>query len=153
MKINIKQSFSLIGRALKVFFSIANVKNLLGKSYEGAVIFLVYFIISEILISGGLYANNIYLEIVTLIIVISLTAFFLAKKLPGDRISAIKRGFANLTSFAILDFLLSNLLLNDNSGSIYKYWGTLTTYAVILVLPFLIYYLKNRKITATESIS
>ncbi len=152
---NIKFSFDLVGlaRAIKQVFTLSFLKRILRGSAQGAIIYLIYFIITEILISGGRSQQNIYLEIISLIIIISLSTYFVMRRFPQSDTGAIKEGFSNLLVFAILDFLAVNLMLESNSGILYQYWGTLTNYATILIIPYLIYRLRMRKSSTPEIIS
>lgn len=139
--------------AIKQIFTLTFLKKALRTSKQGAIIYLTYFIITEILISGGRSQYDLYLEIVSLIIIISLSAYFTIKRVPQNNIESIKKGFSNLLVFAILDFLAVNLLLESNSGLMYQYWGTLANYTAILAVPYLIYQLKVRKTSTPQTIS
>jgi len=151
----IKFSFDVVGlgRAIKQIFTLSFLKNALRGSKQGAIIYLVYFVITEILISGGRSQQNLYLEIVSLIIIISLSTYFAIRRFPQSDTEAIKEGFGNLLVFAFLDFLAVNLLLESNSGLLYQYWGTLANYGAILVVPYLIYQLRMRRTSTPETIS
>lgn len=144
---SIKMSFDTTGllNGLVQVFKVSFWKRALKGSVEGLVIYLAYFIISEIMISGGRYEQDIYLEIVSLIIVISVTLYFIVRRKDLDQVKAINEGFGNLMVFAILDFLMKNLLLDANSGQIYKYWGTLVIYAVVLITPYVVFQIKKRR--------
>lgn len=119
------------------------VKNVLPFAKEGAIIWVVNFIISEILISGGRYEKNAYVGVLYLIFAVALILMFNLKKPVDNFIKTLYRGASALITYAILDYLVVAWLLEKNSFAMYRFWGLITTYAVVLVLPILIYLAKN----------
>jgi hypothetical protein len=151
MSIKFSIDLKSFGKMIAETFKVNNLKRLFKNSYEGFWIYLVYFIVSEIIISGGRFEKDIYLEIVELIIVLSLSAYFLMRKPPATDTDAVRRGFMNLVVFVLLDFLAINLLLDQNSGMVYKYWGTLANYALVLAMPYLFYQIKSGRFFARKT--
>jgi membrane-associated HD superfamily phosphohydrolase len=154
MKINISATAQRSLATTKKAITPGNLKKVLISAKEGFWLYISYFIISEILISGGKWERSVAVEIVSILTITSVYLLFTYNKPSSSYNEAIKRGFTNLVTFAILDFLAVNWLLDSNSGAIYKFWGTLTNYAVVLVFPYLLYKLKVwRGLTPPERLS
>lgn len=119
------------------------VKNVLPFAAEGAIFWVVSFIISEILISGGRYEKNAYVGILNLIFAVALILMFNLKKPVSNLIATVYRGGFALITYAILDYLVVAWLLEKNSFAMYRFWGLIATYATILALPAIIYLTKN----------
>ncbi|MDH4358619.1 MAG: hypothetical protein OEV37_01560 [Candidatus Berkelbacteria bacterium] len=109
-------------------------------------IWVAVFIISEIAISGGRYEFNIYLTIVQLVIILTVLIYFMSvSKLKTKSLKEnLIWGLGLAVWFAILDFLIINLLLEKNSLSIYKNWETYIAYGLLLLIPVFRYSLKIR---------
>ena len=110
---------------------------------EGLTIWIINFVVIEILISGGRYEYNLYISIVSIVIAFFITLFVNLKKPVSDIVNALSRGLSVAISYGIMDYLVVNLLLEKNSLMIYRSWGYLAVYGTILILPVLIKFVAN----------
>ena len=129
----------------------AKYKPLLSYKVEGFVIWLTYFIVSEILISGGRYECDIYTYITAIIFVLAAIITILYRKKTADIKSAIIRGGIWLIIVVALDYLIVNWLLQGNQLVMFKSWGPLTVYGLTLVSPLVQVLLSRFKKTRQDT--
>jgi low temperature requirement protein LtrA len=126
------------------------IKKIGGWALEGAVIYFIAFFISEVLISGGLYERGLYFGLAYNIIILAMIIFSQMKRNTLDLRAQICRSISMVVTFAILDFLLVDLLLESFNQLIYKFWGTYVAYAIVLAGPVIYLlisnYLKNKRV-------
>ncbi|MCX6809374.1 MAG: hypothetical protein NTZ65_01320 [Candidatus Berkelbacteria bacterium] len=102
---------------------------------QGFLIWIVVFVITEVVISGGRSERNLYLIILQAIAVTSLSAYLNRKYISATIISTILRGIVLMLSFALLDYLIVNLWLEHNNLTIYRFWPSYINYVLILITP------------------
>ncbi len=119
---------------------------ILNSAKRALLIWIAVFLISEIAISGGRYEFNFYLTVIQLIIILTILIYFISrsKTKPKSFKDALFVGLSLAISFAVLDFLIINLLLEKNSLLIYKNWGTYAQYALLIIVPMAQPWFKNR---------
>jgi apolipoprotein N-acyltransferase len=96
--------------------------------YAGLV-WLVNYIFSEIVISGGIYERSPYLILLNAIIVFTLIQY-IPRKSPGTTQKRIKMAIVYFITFIVLDYLLIFWLLEKQQLSYFQFWGTWVVYAV-----------------------
>lgn len=133
----------------KSFF--AKYKPIFNYKVEGAIIWLVYFIVSEILISGGRYERDTYTYVAAIIFVLTTIITILVRKKTTDIKDAITRGVIWLVVVVVLDYLIVNWLLQGNQLVIFKSWGPLTVYGLTLVSPLAQVVINRYRKTRRES--
>ena len=107
------------------------------------IAYLVFFILNEILISGGKSQQNLYLIIFNIITIIVIL-WFLKDRYYGKPLKQrIIESTTYLSVFAVLDFLLVNMLLDKMSLHIYKMYYTYIYYGLLFILPITLDYIKN----------
>lgn len=113
---------------------------------KSLVVYLIYFLIAEIVISGGGYERSLYLwAVIYLFVIIAET--LLSRKDSKTIKTAIFSGLWFSLTVIILDYLVVNLALQGNTLVMFKRWEILTLYAVTLAIPavrFLINDFKER---------
>lgn len=109
------------------------------------LIYLLYFVFAETIISGGRYERDIYLWAIIFLLVGALEVMFTLKNKMADIKDAIKTGLWFALPIVALDYLIVNLLLEKNSLSIFKNWENITLYAITLVLPIIVLMLQRSK--------
>jgi len=125
--------------------NMSGLKKVLTPVSKSLLIYLAYFILAEIVISGGRYERDIYLWIVIFVLVIMMeTSFVWSAKISNFR-QAVITGLWYAIPIVALDYLITNLLLEKNSLSIFKSWETITLYALTLVIPVAIFFRKSNK--------
>ena len=115
----------------------------LGKpALRGLILWLIIFIVSEIIISGGRHPASPYLVALNAIILI---AFFWYQRdyFIGTWLSKAKKAIVVLIVFALLDFLVINFLLYQNNYYIYSTYQTYTYYGLIILLSLVINEITN----------
>lgn len=114
------------------------------KHISGIVIaYLVFFVLNEILISGGKSQQNPYLIIFNVITIIVIL-WFLKDSYYGKPLKQrIIESITYLIVFATLDFLLVNMLLDKMSFHIYKTYYTYVYYGLLFVPPIALDYIRN----------
>ncbi len=105
------------------------------------IAYLVYFILNEILISGGRSESNIYLIIFNVIVLSTILWVFRDRYYQKDLKTRIIEGLTFAGIFALLDFLLIDVLLYKFNHSIYNHYYTYLNYGILLIIPILIQYL------------
>ena len=104
---------------------------------EGVALWVVLFAAAQAVISGGRYSGDIYVVLTQVVLLIFVFAL-LEERQPSRSIKrAIKRGVTAFAVFAVLQFLVVNLLLEKNSLAIYRFWGEWTLSALVLLFPLL----------------
>jgi len=113
------------------------VSKILKGAYQGLLVYVVIFIISEILISGGKSEQNPYFVAVIAIFMIALQFILIKNEDYTDPKSTITSAVSVTLTIAILDYLIVNLAFEKNNYQIYKYWPFYFTYLTTLALPFI----------------
>lgn len=100
------------------------------------VIWIINFIVSEIIISGGLYARSIWLVAVQLVTII---VFFLIleKNKPKTKKDKSRMAIKNFAVFAILDLVVIYFGLESSNREFFNFYGTWAVYAFVAGYPFL----------------
>jgi len=98
-----------------------------------AAVWLIDFVISEIIISGGLYTRSVWLVLVEILTV----SFFLMifKQTPQDAKERLKCSITNFITFIVLDFFAVYLLLESSNRDFFRFWGTWAIYLLVFVYP------------------
>ncbi len=124
-------------KGIKALMDRPMAKEILSNASTGLYLYLIIFLLGEILISGGMSERNIYF-IVTLIIAL------IASQVALKRNSAYSQWKTALTSsvtylviFAVFDYLLINLWLEKNNLEFYKFWPNYLIYLVLVATPFI----------------
>ena len=119
---------------------------ILDWAQKALFIWIIVFIISEIAISGGRYEFNPYLTAVQLVIILATSVYFISrlKTKPKTLKDTLFVGLSLAVSFAILDFLVINLVLEKNTLAIYRHWGTYAQYILLILIPLVQLLLKKR---------
>lgn len=112
---------------------------------QALTVYLIYFLVAEILISGGRYERDIYLWAVIFGLVILIELSFTLKKKIKDTRAAILTGLWFALPIVIADYLIVNLIMEGNSFSIFHRWETITVYGVTLLLPLIVFVFKSGK--------
>jgi len=115
----------------------------LSNIIEGLEIWIVNFVLLEIIISGGRNEKNLYVFILSIGIAFFIILFVNLKKKVDTLKTAIFRGVSAVIAYALMDYLVINLILEKNSYGIYRSWGYFATYATILLLPAIIKLVSN----------
>jgi len=117
---------------------------------KSLLIYLAYFILAEVVISGGRYERDIYLWIVIFVLVVIMeTSFVWSTKISNFK-QAVVVGLWYAIPVIVLDYLITNLLLEKNSLNIFKSWETITLYALTLIIPLGIYLKKSNKASGNQ---
>lgn len=115
----------------------------------GAITWLVVFVLTEVLISGGQYEQNLFLGIISLLAILLLGIYYNFDKKRGSWKLDLTMGIKTAIVYAILDVLVIGLLLNKTSFSYFGFWGTGGSYALLIatpvVMPILSSLIKKRK--------
>lgn len=111
---------------------------------KSLIVYLIYFITAEILISGGRYERDIYLWIVIFFFVI-IAEVKLSKTESKKFKTALYSGLWFALTIIAIDYLIVNLLLQGNSFVIFKEWQTISLYAVTLLIPLVQYFFLGYK--------
>jgi hypothetical protein len=100
------------------------------------IIWIINFIISEIIISGGLYARSVWLVAVQLVTIV---VFFLVleKSKPKTKKDKSRMAIENFAVFAILDLVVIYLGLESSNREFFNFYGTWIVYVVVAGYPFL----------------
>jgi len=117
--------------------------NFFGFVLVGFIAWLATFILSEILISGGLYARSPYL-IMTQIVAVLCALKLLKMKPESTMVNRKKFALANLIVFLVCDYLVIFLLFESSNRAFFQFWGTWVLYGVVVIFPFI--NLKKREI-------
>jgi len=112
-------------------------RTMLGYKLDALYIYLIVFVIAEIMISGGLYEKGLIFGLVNAFLVLVLALAWQYRRRLGSLKDQIIRGVVMMVVYAVLDFLLVNLLLERFNNVIYSYWGTYAAYAIVLLVPIL----------------
>lgn len=108
-------------------------KTILKSALYGLIIWVIVFVLGEILISGGRSEKNIFLLILELIVIVTSVIYVNSKNQTQPIITQLLRGVIMAVTFALLDFLIINLLLESNLKTIYHFWPTYLKYGLLLV--------------------
>lgn len=112
-------------------------KTMLGYKLDAIYIYLIIFVIAEIMISGGLYEKGLIFGLINAFFVLVLALAWQYRGTVGSLKDQIIRGAVMMIVYAVLDFLLVDLLLERFNNVIYSYWGTYAAYGVVLLVPIL----------------
>lgn len=112
---------------------------------EGLIVWLAVFIVSEVVISGGLYERGIYLGILSLLVLLIANLSINLRRLSPNWSAGLWRGGIAAVTFALLDYLVINLALEGNSYIGYKFWATWVAYGLMILIPVAIWWLKGKK--------
>ena len=104
---------------------------------KALVAYLIYFIFTEIVISGGRFERDLYLWIVIFVLTVIVEGAFIMGQNIKSLKEAILAGVPFVVVFIALDYGIVNWLLEKNSLSIFKNWETITLYALALLIPTL----------------
>lgn len=96
------------------------------------LVWAIVFVIATILISGGRYEKDVYLGVIETIFIFLIWLMVVFRKKTSMR-GLIVETVSAAVVLAVLDFLVRNLLLEKNSFSIYKFWGTYAGYGAIIL--------------------
>jgi len=110
----------------------------LSNIIEGLEIWIINFVLLETVISGGRNEKNLYVFILSIGIAFFIILFVNLKKKVDTLKIALFRGLSATIAYALMDYLVINLILEKNSYGIYRSWGYFATYATILLLPAII---------------
>jgi len=113
-------------------------KKVLPYAKEGAIVWVINFIILEILISGGRYEQDTYIGVLSILFALTIMLFFSLKKPVLGLIDNIYRGASAFLTYAIIDYFVVTWVLEKNNFRLYAFWGQIATYALILVTPIVI---------------
>jgi hypothetical protein len=113
------------------------IKTMLKSALYGLIVWLIVFVLGEILISGGRSEKNIFLLILELIVIITSVIYINLKNRTQSIIVQLLRGGIITAVFALLDFLIINLLLEGNLKTIYHFWPTYLKYGLLLIAPLI----------------
>lgn len=114
-------------------------KKIIGYKLDAIYIYLIVFVLGEILISGGLYERGWIFGVVNSFFVLILALAWQYKRKLGTLKDQIIKALLMTIVYAALDFLLVDLLLEKFNNKIYTFWGTYVAYGIILLVP--IFYL------------
>ena len=132
-----KDSDNLLKEKIKGISSKPIVSSILKNAYWGLLIFLILFVIGQIVISGGKSERDPYFVILMVIFLIAGQVFIISR----DYYSSIKTTLPSAVTItvviALLDFLIVNLWLEKNNLAIYKYWPMYFIYLTALITPFI----------------
>lgn len=122
-------------------------KGRLALSYlsKSALIYLVYFLLFEIVVSGGRYERDPYVFSLTLIFVLITQYLLINKKKISKMKTAILEGIYLVLPIIALDFLIVNVLMLENYLGVFTRWESIATYLLIIILPVALN-LKKRKV-------
>ena len=123
-------------------------KPLINAKCETIVIWVIVFVINEVIISGGRHSQNYYLFSFNIFALLMLFGYANIRRASGQINEALKRAGVAVLVFAVLDFLIINLLLEKNNLSIYKAWQTYVAYAAIILTTLAISRFKKPRPTA-----
>ena len=102
---------------------------------EAIIIWIIIFLLSEILISGGRHPFDPFLFGLNIAVIIVLFGYVNIKRPTKIILDALQRAGIAVVVYALLDFLIINLFLEKNNLAIYKTWQTYVIYAVIILIP------------------
>ncbi|OQA53298.1 MAG: hypothetical protein BWY43_00069 [candidate division WS2 bacterium ADurb.Bin280] len=129
---------------MKIKINLSKARPALNYILKGALIYLVYFLLLEIVVSGGRYERDPYLFALTLIFVIITEYLIIDKKAIKKFKTALFQGIYLFAVVVVLDFLIVNVLMLKNYLGVFSRWESIATYLIILLLPTALYF-KNRK--------
>lgn len=109
---------------------------------KGAVVlsYIIFFVLNEIIISGGKYPYGTYTIMFNVIVILAILYVFRKKYYVPSTATRIKEGITYSVTFAALDFLVVYLLLYKSNPSIYKSYSTYLYYGLLLVIPIISVY-------------
>lgn len=99
--------------------------------------YLIFFVLNEVIISGGKYPYDIYTVVFNIIVILVILCVFRNKYCTADIITRVKQGLTYSVTFAVLDFLLVYLLLYKSNLSIYHSYSTYVYYGLLLIIPII----------------
>jgi hypothetical protein len=99
--------------------------------------YLIVFILDQILISGGMSEINVYFIIASCLFLIASQILLIRNKFYTDMKSTIISAATFLLVFALLDYLVINLWLENNNLELYKFWPMYFSYLIVAGMPFI----------------
>lgn len=99
------------------------------------IVWLIQFVISEIIISGGLYARSVWLVAVQVVTIISFL-LILEKGKPKTKKEKSRVAITNFAVFVILDLVVIYFGLESSNREFFNFYGTWIIYAIIAAYPF-----------------
>jgi len=117
--------------------------NIIAIELKVVLAYLVFFILNEIMISGGKYSYNIYVVVFNVIVILVILWLFRNKYYKINITTRIKEGLIYSVTFALLDFLLVYLLLYRSNLSIYRSYSTYVYYGLLLIIPIISVYIPS----------
>lgn len=130
---------------MKIKIDTSKARPLLQQLGRSALVYLVYFLIFEIIVSGGRYENDPYLFAITTMTVVIVEYLLLDKKTTKKLKGAVFQGLYFAVVAAVLDLLIVNYLLLHNLLATYTTWTSIATYLIMLTLPIAIYFVFRKK--------
>lgn len=115
---------------------------------ETIIIWLIIFIVDEIIISGGRHSQNYFLFTLNIIAILLLFGYASIRRTTPKFADALKRAEVAVLVYAVLDFLIINLLLEKNNLFIYKSWQTYVGYGAVALTILAISRFKKTRITS-----
>jgi len=131
-----KLKFNFKSKSVDKLTSGSNFKIITSSISFAVIVWVIITILETILISGGLYSKGapfIIFEMIAIIVAI----YFYSKKMKLGQKELVISVISMIVTYAILDFLLVNLLLQKNDLSIYKFWAYYLKFALVLAMPFI----------------
>lgn len=104
-------------------------------SANAGLIWLANFVVSEMVISGGIYERSLYLVALNAIIVFTLIQYF-PKKITNRAKDKLKLAVVYFITFVVLDYLLIFWLLESQKSNFFQFWGTWLVYAIVILALF-----------------
>lgn len=99
--------------------------------------YLIVLALGQILISGGMSDRSPYYIITVSIILVASQILLIRNKFYENMKTTITASILSLILFALLDYLLVNLVLLKNNYEFYKFWPNFIIYALVVGLPFI----------------
>ncbi len=99
------------------------------------IVWLIQFIISEIVISGGLYARSVWLVAIQAVAIISFL-LILEKGKPKTKKEKSRVAITNFAVFVILDLAVIYFGLESSNREFFNFYGTWIIYAIVAAYPF-----------------
>jgi len=104
---------------------------------DATIIWLIANLLIGFLISQGSSESSYYIGIIYIVFILSGIYFAMRKHHFHNVKSALSYSIILLVTFALLDFLVINLLFEGNSGKIYSQWYIGLSYAVAVITPII----------------
>jgi hypothetical protein len=133
----VKDSQENFKEKIKSISTKPTVSYILKNAYWGLLIYLILFIIGQIVISGGKAERDPYFVILMVIFSIAAQIMIIKKEFYEGWKKTLIAAVTVTLVFAILDYLIVNLWLEKNNLVIFKYWPYYFIYLSTLATPFI----------------